>query len=60
MSKTENNNEIGITPAMVAAGVRFFERATEGRFPDGWLLGESFVTDLYQEMERASPNRSGS
>jgi len=47
---TEKRTEIDVTPAMVAAGVAYFARCTEGRFPDDWLLAESFVTDLYREM----------
>jgi len=55
----EANQEIEITPAMVAAGVAFFELASEDRFPPGWLLAESFVTDLYRVMEKASRDAHG-
>ena len=50
MTEAEKRTEIDVTPAMVAAGVAYFARSTEGRFPDDWLLAESFVTDLYREM----------
>ena len=36
------------------AGVAFFERASEDRFPPGWLLAEGFVTDLFLVMEKVS------
>jgi hypothetical protein len=55
----EINQEIEVTPAMVAAGVAFFERASGDRFPRGWLLAESFVTDLFRVMERASRDADG-
>jgi hypothetical protein len=60
MATTEKHDEISVTPAMVAVGVAYFARSIEGRFPDDWLLAESFVTDLYREIERVSRDHTGS
>lgn len=45
---------INVTPEMVAAGVAYFERANEGRFPPNWDLADVWVTALFQEMARAA------
>lgn len=46
-----------ITPAMVEAGVDWFERNNEGRFPDRWPLAAHFVSGLLRAALSARGER---
>jgi hypothetical protein len=46
MDKDDENAKIKVTPAMVEAGIAWFEINNEGRFPDNWPLASHFVIGL--------------
>ena len=47
-----------ITDEMVAAGIAYFESATEDRFPQDWPLAKYFVVGLYRAMRVIAETRA--